>query len=161
MTVLTISIDGVGDTYEYIRHPTKWQEVYKKLRSTVPYIGHSFRTELTFTLQVYNMLEIENMINLRRQLKSSLNSIPLFEPAFLDVRNAPEDLKADAIKIIDSIEPQEKQEKRFLSDVRGKIIQEPSLDIEETKQTVKKHSVAKDPFRGQDFTQQKVYKYYE
>jgi sulfatase maturation enzyme AslB (radical SAM superfamily) len=160
MTVLTISIDGVGDTYEYIRHPTNWQEIYKKLRSTVPYIEYRFRTELTFTLQVYNMLEIENMINLRRELKASMNSIPLFEPAFLDVRNAPEDLKADAIKIIDSIDPQEKQEQRFLSDVKGKILQKPSLDIEETKQTVMKHSLAKDPFRNQDFTKQAVYKYY-
>ena len=160
MTILTISIDGVGDTYEYIRHPTNWQEIYKKLRSTVPYIEYRFRTELTFTLQVYNMLEIKNMINLRRELKASMNSIPLFEPAFLDVRNAPEDLKADAIKIIDSIEPQEKQEQRFLSDVKGKILQKPSLDIEETKKIVMKHSLAKDPFRNQDFTKQEVYNYY-
>jgi len=160
MTVLTISIDGVGNTYEYIRHPTVWKDIHQKLRSTIPYLNYDFRTELTFTLQTYNMFEIKSMIDLRRELDSSINCIPLDNPDYFDVRNAPEQMKEDALKIIDTISPENKQEERFINDVKSKITQDPVMDLIEAKGLVKMYSTAKDPYRKQDFTKQKVYKYY-
>ena len=164
VVILTVSIDGTGDTYEYIRHPTNWVNTYKNLLIVKEFCDkhHQIRLELTFTLQIYNMFQIENMLQLRRALNCLINCIPLDNPDYYDVSNAPEQAKQDALNLLENIEIEENfNEKRFVNDVVNKLKQPRTKNEFYCKSTVKLYSFTKDPFRGQDFTQQKVYKYYE
>lgn len=164
VVVLTVSIDGTEDTYEYIRHPTNWKDTYKNLLNIKQFadLHHQIRLELTFTLQIYNMFQIENMLNLRRELDCLINCIALDNPDYFDVSNAPEEAKKDALDIVKNIKLEEHfNEQRFVQDVQGKLTQPRTKNEFYCKHAVVLYSTTKDPFRNQSFSQQEVYKYYE
>lgn len=58
---LTISVDGTGNTYEYIRYPFTWKQIDKRLKEIMshPWI----RTEYSCVVQAYNWLNIHELIN--------------------------------------------------------------------------------------------------
>lgn len=160
-TNIIISIDGVKDTYEYIRYPTKWNDVRGKLELLSSINNWKITNTLTFTLQLYNILQPDRIVDLSREFNLDLNSIPLDTPAYLDVVNAPDDLKHDALLRLDSIQPNGYFEKVFVTDVRNKIMQSPADNQDELKRRFVQISKLKDPYRHQDFSTTEVSKYYE
>ena len=103
---IVCSIDGVGSTFEYIRHPANWNDVNTKLQKLSDVQTAQLVTSITFTLQAYNILEIKNMVELAKQYNFHINVIPLDTPAYLDVRNVPQDLKDAALDMIETLEKQ-------------------------------------------------------
>jgi MoaA/NifB/PqqE/SkfB family radical SAM enzyme len=101
---IVCSIDGVGDTFEYIRHPGNWNDVNDKLQKLCNAESAQFQTSITFTLQIYNILEVRNMVELSQKYNFHPNVIPLDKPAYLDVCNAPQALKNAALQMIESLE---------------------------------------------------------
>ena len=174
------SIDGIGKTYEYIRYPTNWNDVYNKLKlisadsnvynndkmdkdgkfipSKESYIVGTF----TFTLSIYNILEVKNIINLRREIGFGLNCIPVFNPAYLDVKYAPELLKDEALEMAESIEPVNENEAIFIKDFKAKVEESESNigNIKEMQNKMLEITRVKDPFRKQNFDDQDIAKYY-
>ena len=164
IVILTVSIDGTENTYEYIRHPTNWNDTYRNLFTIKQFadLHHQIRLELTFTLQIYNMFQIENMLNLRRSLNCMINCIVLDNPDYFDVSNAPEEAKKHALDIVQNIKIEDNfNEERFIKDVLGKLKQSRTKDEFYSKSCVMLYSTTKDPVRNQSFSQQEVYKYYE
>jgi len=156
-TNIICSIDGTGDTFEYIRHPANWNEVDNILQKLTEVKSEQLRISITFTLQIYNILEIKNMIDLATKYKFSISDIPLDNPAYLDVRNAPQLLKDDALKMIDKLEntPEHNQ---FINNVKNKIFQ-PRQD-DSTDQFLKITRL-KDKYKDQNFDNIGIAKYYE
>lgn len=159
-TNINVSIDGVGETYEYIRYPVVWEKIYNNLKLLSTNQQWKLQCTITFTLQNYNILQSYKMIELSRQLNFNLNAIPLDTPSYLDVRNAPESLKEDALKIVDNINPINENEKSFINTFRKKINQSPLENNKELKKQLIDISVLKDLYRNQDFTKTEIYKYY-
>ena len=163
VVILTVSIDGTGNTYEYIRYHTVWTETEEKLLLINKFTKEHYhlRMELTFCLQVYNMFEIHKMIMLRRKLKCLINCIVLDNPEYLDVSNAPEQAKIDAIDLVEKINLEDNyNEERFRNDVLNKFKQSRTKNEFYCKYTVNEYSTIKDPYRNQKFEEQEIYKYY-
>jgi hypothetical protein len=56
---ISISMDGIGDTLEYIRYPVKWEQLRKNIKTYVDLEG--VRTiDISFTIQAYNITNILN-----------------------------------------------------------------------------------------------------
>jgi MoaA/NifB/PqqE/SkfB family radical SAM enzyme len=159
-TGLILSIDGIDNTYEYIRYPTNWRDIYKNLQLLKKTKKENIACDITFTLQIYNMLQTKKIVDLSRELGFGLNAIPLDTPEYLDVRNAPDQLKIDALNLLATIEPINNNEFEFLNTCRAKIAQQPLESNKFYRQMLIDISKLKDPYRNQDFTSTEVYKYY-
>jgi molybdenum cofactor biosynthesis enzyme MoaA len=160
-TNVIVSIDGVEDIYEYIRYPADWNDVYNKLKLLSEHTQWKLTGTLTFTLQIYNMLQAEKMIELKRELGFNINAIPLDTPSYLDVRNAPAALKEDALKIVNKVTPIDEQEKSFLTTFKNTIMQPALDDATLLQEKFVEISLLKDPYRKQDLTKTEIWKYYE
>lgn len=54
---ISISMDGISDTLEYIRYPVKWEQIRKNIKTYVDL--PSVRTmDISFTIQAYNIVNI-------------------------------------------------------------------------------------------------------
>ena len=162
---INCSLDGIGHTFEYIRHPAIWTDVKQKLDNlAMAANASSLDLVITFTLQIYNILEIKNMVNLSTELNMRINAIILDTPPYLDVRNAPQALKDDALQMIANIEAefdksarQYKNQLSYVNNVKNAIKQEQNSDI--TKQFIDV-SRLKDTYKNQDIETLEIWKYY-
>ncbi len=153
------SIDGIGDTFEYIRHPANWNDVNSKLQKLSKVQTEQLVTSTTFTLQAYNILEIKNIVELAKQYNFHINVIPLDAPAYLDVRNVPQDLKDEALRQINTLsELDNKKFSKFLKDVKNKINQPTNED--NSKQFIEVTKL-KDTYKKQSFATMEISKYYD
>jgi sulfatase maturation enzyme AslB (radical SAM superfamily) len=162
---INCSLDGIGHTFEYIRHPGKWTDVKQKLDNLSIAEDVSLSINITFTFQIYNMLEIRNMVNLSSELNCNINAIILDTPPYLDVRNAPETLKDAALQMVDNIEaefneaaPRYKNQSAFINNIKNAIKQEQNSD---TTQQFIEVSRLKDKYKNQDIETLEIWKYYE
>jgi sulfatase maturation enzyme AslB (radical SAM superfamily) len=153
---INCSIDGIGNTFEYIRHPAKWTDVKKNLKKLASESSDSFKTHITFTLQIYNILEIKNMIDLSKEFNLDIDMIPLDTPNYLDVRNAPQLLKDRALDIIDTLNF-DGSYKQFVNNVRSTIIQSSNNNTEEFLKVTR----LKDKYKKQNIETLEIWKYYE
>jgi MoaA/NifB/PqqE/SkfB family radical SAM enzyme len=178
------SIDGIEDTFEYIRHPANWNDVNSKLQKLSEEMTPQLVTSITFTLQIYNILEIRNMVELSKKYNFRINAIPLDAPSYLDVRNAPQPLKDTALEVIADLEnelntmtidrtednclcfhdlkPENVQRSiktllKFLNNVKKKINQPQQQDNSKKFLEVTK---LKDTYKNQDFNTLEISKYY-
>ena len=153
------SIDGIGDTFEYIRHPANWNDVNSKLQKLSDVQTAQLVTSITFTLQAYNILEIKNMVELAKQYNFHINVIPLDTPAYLDVRNVPQDLKDEALRQVNTLrELDNKKFSKFLKDVKNKINQPRQADITDEFLKVTR---LKDTYKKQSFDTMEIGQYYD
>lgn len=153
------SIDGTNEVYEYIRHPAVWKDIKNNLVKLSKIKSNQILISVAFTLQIYNILDIQNMINLCRELDLEISSIALNEPSYLDVRNAPNTLKQEAIERIKRIKTTNK-EIQFITDVSNKINQS-FENLEQNIETFIKISALKDHYKNQNLKNLEIWKYYK
>lgn len=153
---LIVSVDGVDEVYNYIRHPSDWNDFVNKLELMK---DCGLYKMLAFTLQTYNVLDIENIINLSRKYDFDLSLNILNEPNYLDIKYIPKDLNTAALKICDRITPQNYKEKEFVKDVKTKLGNNmPSTDIKKKFLDI---SLLKDKYKNQSLEELEIWKYYE
>lgn len=151
-----LSIDGVENLFEYIRHPGKWNrimEVFGILANT------TFYKSIAFTLQVYNVLDIPNLIKISRKYNFDLGLIPLDAPDYLDVQNIPTNLRDDALTELTIIEPINDNERIFLSSAISKISN--SSYNEAISKEFFNITRLKDQYKKQDIETLDIWRYYE
>ena len=153
------SIDGIGNTFEYIRHPAVWSDVKQKLDNLSQLNTPNIVNNITFTFQIYNMLEINNMLALSTHMGANINAIVLDQPAYLDVRNAPQSLKDAALNMIASPDGMSHNHKWFINNVVNAINQ-PSNNNNNVQQFIEV-SRLKDQYKNQDIESLEIWKYYE
>lgn len=54
---ISISMDGIGDTLEYIRYPVKWEQIRKNIKTYIDIPGVK-TMDISFTIQAYNITNI-------------------------------------------------------------------------------------------------------
>tara|TARA_B110000977_G_C11027857_1_gene473962 strand:- start:339 stop:1583 length:1245 start_codon:yes stop_codon:yes gene_type:complete len=108
--VLTISMDGIGKTYEYIRYPANFNAVYeniKKYSAFVKTLRDDSRLAFNFVLQVWN---VHNAIDMIKKLAPlAVNSpengvmiVALEDPTFMRWDMITKDMVKDTVKKIHS-----------------------------------------------------------
>ena len=91
-----LSIDGVGDRFEYMRHPAKWKEVESNIEKIVAWKGTNPNRELflTHTVSAYNIWYVHEVVNLARKYKLNLYINPcLLEGDSFAVQYIPKKVK--------------------------------------------------------------------
>jgi sulfatase maturation enzyme AslB (radical SAM superfamily) len=91
-----LSIDGIGSTYEYIRHPGKWDVTYENMKKYHEFVD-LINIQLNLTISWLNALEVPDIHELVR------NEFPKFTiwnnlvhyPLHLPVYATPEEFKQD------------------------------------------------------------------
>ena len=75
--LLNISIDGIGDTIEYIRYPSKWKQIDKNLNKIINDINElklaNFRVSFASVVQMLNAFNLEELIQYYLELKTKSN----------------------------------------------------------------------------------------
>lgn len=156
---INISVDGVGDVYEYIRHPGKWDDFDSKLNMIAAHSAsrRDMFVNLVFTLQIYNMLSIKDMVKLADSHKLSIEMIPLNKPEYIDVCHAPAQLKQQAQDLIAQI--QTTVNLKFVESASKKIDQ--IGDPESVRNRFLEITALKDQYKNQDGREMEFWKYYE
>lgn len=99
-----ISVDGIGEANNYIRHPSKWETIEKNLQRIDNAPGN-FSLWLAPTIMIYNVLEIPQMMiwKLSQNFKRINNNPdclffsahPLHRPHFLNIQSLPSKAKEE------------------------------------------------------------------
>jgi sulfatase maturation enzyme AslB (radical SAM superfamily) len=117
---ITISIDGIEDTLEYIRYPLKWVNLYRNLKELYKFKlfhqGVKMQTQLVF--QQYNALHSVDCFNFlinTNYFDSMPRAFYLTRPDFLSAHHAPQMMK-------------KKITERFYAEASDKIIQHTNLE---------------------------------
>jgi MoaA/NifB/PqqE/SkfB family radical SAM enzyme len=92
-TSLILSIDGVGNTFEYIRHPAKWDDMVKVFKKLDKFKQTKM---MTFCLQALNVLEPARVLDLALEYSIMPSLITLDTPNYMDVLHIPNELRNDA-----------------------------------------------------------------
>lgn len=86
---LAVSLDGVGPLNDYVRHPSRWEQVTGNLRrmQELPWLG----LEVDPTVQAYNALAITSLLRWcdERGLRCIPNNV-LLQPEYLSLSALPE-----------------------------------------------------------------------
>jgi len=97
------SVDGFGRMNEYIRRPSKWNDIDSNLRKLDQNFKewHIDRAAISSTIQIYNVLTIDQLFEYVRSAKFSHlipvpQLVPLFYPQYLSVQALPASAKAVA-----------------------------------------------------------------
>jgi len=104
--LLTISMDGVGKTYEYVRYPANYNTVYKNIVRYSEYVkslGGESKLVFNFVLQVWNLHNTIDVIKTLGPLAVNSNDVTvrleeLDDPTFMQWKMLPEEHIKDAIK---------------------------------------------------------------
>ena len=91
---LFLSLDAVGDAFEYIRHPARWSTIDRNVR----YLKESFGSSclVTPTVQIYNILGITDLFRYCDEMDLNCGMSILYDPARLAIGNLPPRARAVA-----------------------------------------------------------------
>ncbi len=87
---LAVSIDGIGQRFEYMRHPAKWNEVVNNLKL----MGDNLKA-ITCTASAYNVWYIDEVADFADSLGVDFMAHILFEPNNLSVLSLPYDVRLE------------------------------------------------------------------
>jgi hypothetical protein len=91
---LTISLDGIGPVFDYIRHPARWEQV----RENIAFFRTLPRTEVVagVTVQAYNLLQLVALFRYLDEQGIPFSGHSLISPVFLRSQVLPPGVRAVA-----------------------------------------------------------------
>lgn len=100
---ITVSVDGLGEVFEYIRYPAQWDVVEQNI-ARISEVVPDF--DISFTPQTYNVYDLFVFLDWCKQFHSSphnwLNPSWLHDPTFLNMRHIPDHHKDALIRDIEA-----------------------------------------------------------
>ena len=129
------SVDGVGIINDYIRYPSKFEDIERNLRLLDNAEGN-FEIWLAVTVQVLNLLHLPDMMKWKRKQnykrinctisKPFVTSHPLHSPHFLNIKVLPAEAKKKVIEKFNKVEFNEfpQQGKKILDEYIAFMMQE-------------------------------------
>lgn len=105
---LLVSIDGYGDLNDYIRPPSKWNEIDKNLRYLNDHVKELKITQimLNTTVQILNVLYLDKICDYIAQFENVTkvpNFIILHHPIYYQINILPEELKGKAFRVLNNL----------------------------------------------------------
>jgi len=93
---LCLSIDDIGDKFEYLRHPAKWQHVENNLQNMMNWCSKNKDTRdilINCVVTPYNVLTIHNLMDYFVSKNIPIKLHPTSFPEHFSVSNIPEKIK--------------------------------------------------------------------
>lgn len=81
---IAVSIDGIGDRFEYMRHPAKWELLINNIAN----MGSHLKA-ITCTVSAYNVWYIDEVVDFATSLGVDFMAHILFDPSALSVLSLP------------------------------------------------------------------------
>jgi hypothetical protein len=98
---LTMSVDGMGATYDYIRYPAHWPSVERNIRRYAQwYRDGDVRGAIGIncTLSVFNLHQVTELHRFALELGVSINIYDMTHPPFMTWRHAPKHVHRQAVR---------------------------------------------------------------
>ena len=108
---LNVSLDGIGPTNDYIRHPANWATIEKNMDTVLEMKNQGIPVEVGIhtTVQMYNILQLDKIVT---GLKKRFGLIPylniLNHPHCLNIRTLPSNLKSETSLQLRALPPEYK-----------------------------------------------------
>lgn len=103
----TASLDGIGKSLEYIRHPVNWEKTLENINTIASIDNVSQKIDMSFTLQAYNFTRIKETIewivdynSKQDKCKIHLQVLNLTHPQYHSYRSLPKYIRRRVIKDI-------------------------------------------------------------
>ena len=144
--IIDISIDGVGEVFEYMRWPAKWDEVnenilnFKRLSDSNPQISLG----VCITLSILNIWGLPEAIDYTHKLGITCYLNLLHGPAMMCLKNLPDNARDMVLARLETVEHDQ------IEGVR-EFIRENRFDLH-LRQDLIKHLMTHDRLRNQNFT---------
>jgi molybdenum cofactor biosynthesis enzyme MoaA len=119
---LNISVDDIGDRFEYQRYPAKWDEVVANITKYKTTCSDNVKIHLYCTVSLYNIFYIDELIKFNAEyLKTDLRFNLLHWPTKMSIKNLPQNIKEIVKNKIALIGRQDKKftEKSFVNNLFG------------------------------------------
>ena len=119
---LNISVDDIGDRFEYQRYPAKWDEVVANIKKYQDTCGDNVKIHLYCTVSLYNIFYIDELIKFNAEyLKTDLRFNLLHWPTKMSIKNLPQGIKEIVKNKIALIGKQDKKftEKSYVNNLFG------------------------------------------
>ncbi|MEM7646686.1 MAG: twitch domain-containing radical SAM protein [Pseudomonadota bacterium] len=105
-----VSFDGIGDTIEYIRYPTRWKIVEKNFKNLLQFNEPSFEVIITPTVSIFTLWHLDDLYqwafdvqkDFEKKIRISCNTV-LRDPDYQCIENLPNELKLTAWDQIERI----------------------------------------------------------
>jgi len=114
-----VSIDGVGENFEIIRWPAKWDEVLNNINK-IKEIENS-EIYITYTVSVLNIFNLKNDYYFLKNISNNISFNFLIEPNYYNIKNLPEKFKINLINDL-------KKDKIFLEVIK-KIVKDGNNEV--------------------------------
>lgn len=135
---LMLSIDGIEESFEYIRYPAKWNVVDSNIRKITKFIstldsGTDWDIEFQPTFQLLNLLDLERMIeywlDIRQITNCRFNLSKLNNPRWYDAILANSEIKESInAKIQEKFKSDEKHIKQVTSYLNDVLLYKDDID---------------------------------
>lgn len=103
---IMFSIDGIGEQFEYQRHPAKWNEVEANIKN---WQTHGFYTHVCCTVNIQNALYLDKIIYYCKD-----NNLPIYlnimqAPEHYNIKSLPLHMKKEVDKMLNNVTVENKQ----------------------------------------------------
>ena len=105
---INISLDDIGERFEYQRYPAKWNEVSVNLDKYKALSSDLIRTSLYCTVSLYNIFYIDQLIKYNTEnLKMLIRFNLLHWPPSMSIKNLPDNIKEVIANKIKALTPED------------------------------------------------------
>jgi MoaA/NifB/PqqE/SkfB family radical SAM enzyme len=95
--MLSFSIDGVGEHFNYIRHPAKFDEVKGHILKLKNLNYDNIYIDICYTVSIYNIFYLDEILEFGKEIGVDVYFNYVYTPYHVSSRNLPQDIK-DKIK---------------------------------------------------------------
>ena len=156
------SVDGYKEAQEYIRHPSKWQDIESNIITILKCRKENTEFYFSPVVQAYNIFNLPKFLNWASHLQNSYGTINqaiiiLTEPDFLDIAHLPKLIRKEALVGIENYELNYKGGDSFLLEclraIKNILNQEEKPYIDKYLKKFYKYTKLLDQQRGNHFEQ--------
>lgn len=155
-----ISLDGAGDTYDYIRTNANWESVKNNVKKIPQLMPNLLRLGTNIVFSTYNCFTVDKwlpqLFDLRNEIESEFDIeydfhiINCTDPSYMIVRNLPDEFKQIVMKKLDYLENKDTKYLRMVRAFKYFVQQKPNKDIVSMQTKFFKHNDMLDRIRKTD-----------
>jgi MoaA/NifB/PqqE/SkfB family radical SAM enzyme len=146
---IMFSIDGVGDKFEYLRHPGKWDDllaVFEKVKSL-----ETFYVNICYSVTIFNILYVKEFVKWFQQYNLPSDRLYfnlIWKPEYLNIKNLSLESKTKIKLYLNSIDVND----QYFDDRTDELIKFMFDGGENLEQEFLSRTAQLDSIRGEDFS---------
>lgn len=114
--IIAVSVDGVRDVNNYIRHPSDWSAIEKNIQA-LKSLPNAY-VYINMTISMYNLLKVNEVIDFCEEAGIDFRYHAVEEPSHLNIQNLPIEIREIAAERLRRVsmrnEPDQQRHNRFV-----------------------------------------------